>query len=129
MGKFQRKIERGGLSDYEKVDLPNKKKKRFDLSEWKSYASLKWLELSPLNTLKLLAIYLIVSIFLEPTLTKMYDPLSAAVLAHGAVTSLLIVVLFNKNKAPLKELFVRYCIMALLIGICVTLTSLFIFNK
>lgn len=132
MSKFKRKMDRGGLSEYEKMpdDYVNKKRKKKSNEDWKSYASLGWLIVTPMSVIKMFASYMIVALLLQPYLTGFVGPVMATVLSHGLVTSLLVVVLLNGadgKKVGLKGILVRYIMAGVIFGIGTGVTEQFLF--
>lgn len=132
MSRFKRQMERGGLSDYEKQSVSTtKKKKNLNGQGLKSYASLSWIRLTPVNVLKMFAAYMVVALLIESQLSAIYGTIAATIIAHGCITSLIVVLLLNGSdgkKAGIKELFVRYIIMGLIFGLGTAITSTFIFK-
>ncbi len=132
MSRFKRQMERGGLADYEKSDMPQKQKRNKNtVKELKKYASLSWFTLTPMTVLKMFAAYMIVALFIEIPLSKVCGEALATGLSHGLITSGLVVLLLNGSnghKDNIKELCVRYVVMGLIFGLGTAITSAFIFK-
>ena len=126
MSKFERKISRSGLGDYEKVEIKSVKENRF-----KEYLKLDWLTLTPQNALFMFGIYIVMAILVEPLLAPYLGVQMATVCTHGVFTSFIIVLFLNgKNgtKAGLVELLVRYLVMAVIFGLGTMVTSTLLFK-
>lgn len=132
MSRFKRQMERGGLSNFERKNTPSsKKKQKIDITNLKRYASLSWVVLTPMNVLKMFLAYMVVALCIETPLTKSWGSINATVFSHGLITSLLIVLLLNGangKKANVKELCVRYIVMAIIFGLGTMITSTYLFK-
>lgn len=126
MSKFERKVSRSLLSDYEKVEEVKVKKSLF-----KEYVKFDWLVLTPMTTLGMFGIYVAMALLIEPFLVAKMGMQGATILTHTVFTSLGIVIFLNgKNgtKAGIKELAVRYLMMAVIFGIGTMITSTLLFK-
>ena len=130
MSRFKRQMIRGGLDDYQKSDTPTSKKTK-EHTNLKQYASLSWLVLTPMNVIKMFVAYMVVALTVEKAVANVLSLASATVISHGLITSLLVVLLLNGangKKASLKELAVRYLVMALIFGLGTLITSSFLYK-
>lgn len=131
MSRFKRQMERGGLADYEKQEIVEKKKRfNIDTSKLTSYVSLRWLQLTPTIALKIFAAYMVVAILVEGPLVGVLGDVTAAAVSHGFITSLATVILLNGEdgeKAKLPELIVRYIMMGIIFGLATGLSAYYLF--
>ena len=131
MSRFKRQMERGGLADYEKQEIVEKKKRfNIDTSKLTSYVSLRWLQLTPTIALKIFAAYMVVAILVEGPLVGVLGDVTAAAVSHGLITSLATVILLNGEdgeKAKLPELIVRYIMMGIIFGLATGLSAYYLF--
>ena len=105
MSKFERKISRSGLGDYEKVEIKSVKENRF-----KEYLKLDWLTLTPKNALFMFGIYIVMAILVEPLLAPYLGVQMATICTHGVYKFhyRFIFKWYKRDKAGLVELLVMY---------------------
>ncbi|RHM62354.1 MULTISPECIES: hypothetical protein [Coprobacillaceae] len=126
MANFDRKLKRD-KKEYQFTTKPIEKKKKS--SEFRENFNLKWIPLNWKSILFIIIDYMAVSFIFIPMLVQKYNMLTALTLGHGVLTSLLLVLTFyfiNEEKPPLSALFIRYCFLALVLGLASFVTGKFI---
>lgn len=116
MARFDRKVERQKNEfTFSKKEAPKKTR----LGEFKENFGFKWITINVRTMIYMILDFVAVSVLFIPLLMNYYDAKTAFVLGHGILTSLLIVLTFyfiGEEKPAKSALFVRYCLMALLLG-------------
>jgi hypothetical protein len=117
MTKFQRQIKR------QKKEFEFTKKAEVkEIGVWKKTLSFYWIPREWTSLLIVMLDFLLVTIVAIPQLMGHFNQGISLVLGHGVITSLLIVMSFyhkedNVHKTSLKELTLRYLVIAVLLTI------------
>jgi|AKZA01.1.fsa_nt_gi hypothetical protein len=115
MAKFQRKINR------QKKEFEFTKKAEVkEMQVWKKTLSFYWIPREWASLLIVILNFLLVTIVAIPQLMTQFQQAQSLLLGHGILTSLFIVMSFyvmedKANKTPIKELIMRYFVVAIVL--------------
>lgn len=117
MAKFDRKVERT-KKEYQFTVKTNAEKDKGSL--FRDNFSLRWIKLNLQTVLLFVLAFMLVTLVVIPVLSIYIGVVTAFVLGHGLITSLIIVLtvcFLRKEKPSLQVLAVRYLFLILLLGV------------